>query len=109
MPTVTDWISSVAAIIGSLTAVGALVVSLLSYRKANRALAADRATRSAIESAAVDGVVAAGSTVIGGLASGEVNNIVESIVEPVQVADGQVAYLRSLVQNLEKLRQGENK
>ncbi|HWM16528.1 MAG TPA: hypothetical protein VNP97_08080 [Microbacterium sp.] len=50
MPTVTDWISSIAAVIGGLTGVGALIISFLSYRKAHRALAADAQTRVAVAS-----------------------------------------------------------
>ncbi|NYF17844.1 hypothetical protein HDC37_002689 [Microbacterium sp. AK009] len=48
MPTVTDWISSIGSLIGSLTGIGALVVAVLSYRRSTRALAADAQTRGAV-------------------------------------------------------------
>ncbi|MFF2633611.1 hypothetical protein ACFVR6_12090 [Microbacterium sp. NPDC058021] len=50
MPTVTDWISSIGSLVGGLTGIGALVVAVLSYRKSNRALAADAQTRGAVTS-----------------------------------------------------------
>ena len=50
MPSVTDWISSISALVGGLAGVGALIVAYLSYRKANRALAADAQTRTAVGS-----------------------------------------------------------
>ncbi|MCR2765032.1 hypothetical protein NQ152_16130 [Microbacterium sp. zg.B48] len=50
MPTVTDWISSIAALVGGLAGLGALIISFLSYRKAGRALSADARTRRALTS-----------------------------------------------------------
>ena len=50
MPSVTDWISSIGSLVGALTGVGALIVAVLSYRKSNRALAADAQTRGAVGS-----------------------------------------------------------
>jgi len=50
VPTITDWISSIAAIVGGLAGVGALIVSFLSYRRSSRALAADARTRAAVAS-----------------------------------------------------------
>ena len=50
MPSVTDWISSIGSLVGALTGVGALIVAVLSYRKSNRALAADAHTRGAVTS-----------------------------------------------------------
>ena len=50
MPSVTDWISSIGSLVGALTGVGALIVAVLSYRKSNRALAADARTRGAVGS-----------------------------------------------------------
>jgi hypothetical protein len=48
MPSVTDWISSIGSLVGALTGVGALIVAVLSYRKSNKALAADAQTRGAV-------------------------------------------------------------
>jgi hypothetical protein len=59
MPSVTDWISSIGSLVGALTGVGALVVAWLSYRKSNRALAADAQTRAAVSST-VEAVEAVG-------------------------------------------------
>ena len=50
MPSVTDWISSIGSLVGALTGVGALIVAVLSYRKSNKALAADAQTRGAVGS-----------------------------------------------------------
>ncbi|WP_127476372.1 hypothetical protein [Microbacterium sulfonylureivorans] len=62
MPSVTDWISSIGSLVGALTGVGALIVAVLSYRKSNRALAADARTRDAVGStlAAVEALGRAG-------------------------------------------------
>ena len=59
MPSVTDWISSIASLVGGLAGIGALIVAILSYLRSNRALAADRQTRGAVRSA-VDAVDALG-------------------------------------------------
>ncbi|MFC8681242.1 hypothetical protein ACFT30_06925 [Microbacterium ureisolvens] len=59
MPSVTDWISSIGSLVGALTGVGALIVAVLSYRKSNRALAADARTRGAV-GATVEAVDALG-------------------------------------------------
>ncbi len=59
MPSVTDWISSIGSLVGALTGVGALIVAVLSYRKSNRALAADAQTRGAVTST-VDAIEALG-------------------------------------------------
>ena len=50
MPSVTDWISSIGSLVGALTGVGALIIAVLSYRKSNKALAADAQTRGAVGS-----------------------------------------------------------
>jgi hypothetical protein len=59
MPSVTDWISSIGSLVGALTGVGALIVAVLSYRKSNKALAADAQTRGAVGST-LDAVEALG-------------------------------------------------
>lgn len=41
-PYVTDWISSIASLVGGLAGVGALIVAILSYLKSSRALAAEK-------------------------------------------------------------------
>lgn len=107
MPSVTDWISSVAAIVGSLAGVGALFVSLFSLRRAGQAVAADRATREAIQSAAVSGVAAAKSGASGEAVVDEPGREPIAAVEASEAAAAsQAEYLSSLVQNLEKLNKG---
>src|SRR3954447_2250526 len=43
-PYVTDWISSIASLVGGLAGIGALVVAILSYLKSSRALASEKDT-----------------------------------------------------------------
>ena len=50
MPSVTDWISSISSLVGGIAGIGALVVSVLSYLRANKALASDARTRDAVGS-----------------------------------------------------------
>lgn len=59
MPLITDWISSIASLVGGLAGIGALVVAVLSYIRSTRALATDQdvvqsasATLSAVEALA---------------------------------------------------------
>lgn len=59
-PYVTDWISSIASLVGGLAGVGALIVSFLSYRKSNQALASERDTLDSV-SATLDAVEALGA------------------------------------------------
>jgi ribosomal protein S27E len=59
-PNVTDWISSIASLVGGLAGVGALIVSFLSYRKSSRALASEKDTLDSV-SATLDAVEALGA------------------------------------------------
>ncbi|MCC2030893.1 hypothetical protein [Microbacterium allomyrinae] len=59
-PYVTDWISSIASLVGGLAGVGALIVSFLSYRKSNQALASEKDTLDSV-SATLDAVEALGA------------------------------------------------
>lgn len=59
MPLITDWISSIASLVGGVAGIGALVVAILSYLRSSRALATDQdvvqsasATLSAVEALA---------------------------------------------------------
>lgn len=59
MPLITDWISSIASLVGGIAGIGALVVAVLSYVRSSRALATDQdvvqtasATLSAVEALA---------------------------------------------------------
>lgn len=61
MPSVTDWISSISSLVGGIAGIGALVVSVLSYRRANKALASDARTRDAVGST-LEAVEALGQT-----------------------------------------------